>query len=150
MAQNKKPTKKYTPRAVRPPITKGLFDQLGQDLHFALMAFEHGGITVGTWKRIAKVLTTVSFATDNDQRIDRADKVAIDSAVLTVRCLSDREVRTGQWATSDMDLISLRRGVTSAERVIPVLDYRKLVRGYKQLAVMIDAVNAKHVETIKQ
>lgn len=140
MAQNKRPAKKYTPKPVRPPITKGLFDQLGQDLHFALMAFEHGGVTVGTWKRIAKVLTTISFATDNDARIDRADKVAIDSAVLTVRCLSDREVRTGQWAANDMDLIALRRGVVAAERVIPVLDYRKLSRGYSQLAAMIDSI----------
>jgi hypothetical protein len=144
MPKSKSPSKKYTPRPVRPPITKGLFDQLGQDLHFALMAFEHGGITVGTWKRIAKVLTTVSFATDNDARIDRADKVAIDSAVLTVRCMSDREVRTGQWVTNDMDLIALRRGVTAAERVIPVLDYRKLVRGYTQLAAMIDAVKTSN------
>lgn len=140
MAQNKRPAKKYTPKPVRPPITKGLFDELGADLHFALMAFEHGGITPGTWKRIAKVLMTVSIATDGDQRLDQAQKIAVDSAVLTVKALSDREVRTGQWHAQDLDLIALRRGVTAAEQLIPRLDYRKLAAAYSTLSRLVKTI----------
>lgn len=140
MAQNKKPMKKYTPKPVRPPVTRGLFDDLGRDMHFALMAFDHAGITAEGWKRISKVLMTVSFATDGEQRLDRADKVAVDSAVLTIRTLSDHEVRTGVWAARDIDLIALKRGVNAAERMIPLLDYRKLAKGYSTLRAMLKLV----------
>lgn len=140
MAKNKKPTKRYTPKPVRPPITRGVFDDLGREMHFALMAFEHGGVTVEGWKRIAKVLMTVSLATDGEQRLDKADKVAVDSAVLTVKALSDKEVRTGQWNATDLDLIALQRGVTAAERMIPLLDYRKLATGYSKLRQLVAMV----------
>lgn len=140
MAQNKKPNRKYTPKPIRPPITKGLFDDLGRDMHFALMAFEHGGVTVEGWKRIAKVLMTVSIATDGEQRFDRADKIAIDSSVLTIQALSDREVRTGKWHASDLDFITLKRGVVAAERMIPLLDYRKLSVAYSTLRQMIQTI----------
>lgn len=130
MAKNKKPTKKYVPKPVRPPVTKGLFDDLGRDMHYSILSFQHGGASMEGWKKITKALMTLSYATDADTRIDKADKVAIDSAVLTLKHISDLQVRTGKWHVSSVDIISLERGATAADNVLPFVDYRKLKHGY--------------------
>lgn len=130
MAKNKKPTKKYVPKPIRPPVTKGLFDEFGKDMHFSLMSFMAGTASVERWKKLAKVVMTVSFATDNEPRVSKAHKVAIDSAVLTLKAISDMNVRTGKWRVSDLDYLSLSRGVTAVDAVLPHLDYRKLKHGY--------------------
>ena len=130
MAKNKKPTKRYTRKPVSIPITSGLKDALAEDTYFSLMAMESGAVDVVTWKRMAKVLMTVSFATDEVSTVDKSDKVAIDSAVLTIKSISDREVRTGQWHVTPVDIQSLSRGVTAADKAISALDYRKLKQGY--------------------
>ena len=130
MAKNKKPAKAYVPKPVRPPVTKGLFDELGQDLHFHLMSFMHGGGSMDSWKKIAKVLMTMSFATDDYPRVAKEDKIAIDSAVLVMRTVSDLNLRTGKWHVSSLDIIALQRGASAVDRVLPYIDYRRLSQGY--------------------
>ena len=130
MAKNKTPNKRYTPKPIRPPVTKGLFDEFGMDMHFSLMAFSTGTASLDRWKKLAKVVMTVSFATDDEPRVLKEHKAAIDSAVLTLKAISDMNVRTGKWRVSNLDLISLTRGVTAIDKVLPRLDYRRLAQGY--------------------
>lgn len=140
MAKNKRPTKRYTPKPVEIPITSGLRDELAAYTHFSLMSMEYGEVSVEAWKKIAKVVMTVSFATDGVTTVDKADKVAIDSAVLTLKAISDREVRTGKWYASQFDIESLRRGVTAADKVVPALTYSTLKRGYIAFVTLIRTI----------
>lgn len=147
MAKNKKPTKKYVPKPRRVPITapepavdQKLIDDMTQNVHFALMALDHGGVSVDNWKRIAKVLMTVSFATDALQGIEKGHKVAIDSAVLTLKAVSDKEVRTGKWHVAEADVLSLKRGLAAAEDVMPSLSYWQLVSGYTTFRRLVNTI----------
>lgn len=147
MAKNKKPTKKYVPKPKRVPVTapepavdQKLIDDMTQNVHFALMALDHGGVTIENWKCITKVLMTVSFATDGLQAVDKACKVAVDSSVLTLKAISDREVRTGKWHVTEVDVASLKRGLVGAEEVMPNLSYRQLVNGYATFRKLINAI----------
>lgn len=140
MAKNKKPSKKYVPKGVRPPVTKGLYDDLGADLHIPLMSLRHGRPSAGAWKKVAKILMTVSFATDNCPSVDKADKTAIDSAVLTLKSISDTEVRTGVWNVTNLDYLTLARGAHAVDKVLPRLDYRKLAHGYNTFVALTRSI----------
>lgn len=140
MPKNKKPNRAYTPRPVRPPVTRGLFDQMGQDLHFNLMSFMHGGGSVDNWKKIAKVMMTMSFATDDYGRVAVEDKVAIDSAVLTLKAINDLQVRTGKWHVTSLDTLSLQRGANAVDKVLPCIDYRRLSRGYSAFIALVNLI----------
>lgn len=142
MAKNKKPTKKYVPKGIKAPVTKALFDDLGRDMHLYIMSLEVSP-SLAAWKKVAKVMMTVSFATDNWSRIDKADKVAIDSAVLTLKALSDFNVRSGQWHVSEMDRISLIRGAAAVDKVLPLMDYHQLRRGYIAFSSLVNHVKSK-------
>lgn len=130
MAKNTKPRKIYRPRPVNVPITRGMLNTLGQEMHFALMGMECGDNSSTNWKNVGKVLFIVSMASDDDERVGRADKIQVDSAVLILQAISDREVRTGVWAASPFDIQGLKNAVVAAERIIPLLDYRKLTSAY--------------------
>lgn len=143
MAKNKKPTKKYTPKPVKSFVTKGLYDELGADLHFPLLSMFTGTPSAGAWKKIAKVIMTVSFATDGDTRIDKADKAAIDSAVLTLRTISDTQVRTGKWRMTDLEYLSLSRGVTAVDKVLARIDYLRLARGYAAFTKLVSTIKGE-------
>lgn len=142
MAKNKKPTKKYVPKTIKAPITKAVFDDLGRDMHLYIMSLSNEP-SATAWKKVAKVIMTVSFATDGCARTDKADKVAIDSAVLTLKALSDFNVRSGQWHVSEMDRISLIRGAVAVDRVLPLMDYHQLRRGYIAFAKLIQLVKSE-------
>jgi len=133
MPKTSKPRKPYRPKGVNYPITQGLIDDMGKDMHFALLGMKHGDNSPTNWKRIGKVLFIVSIASD-DADTDKADKVAIDSAVLVLKAISDRQVRVGVWGATEREIETLSRGVVAAERTLPRLDYRKLAEIYSALA----------------
>ena len=59
MAKNTKPRKIYRPRPVNVPITRGMLNTLGQEMHFALMGMECGDNSSTNWKNVGKVLFIV-------------------------------------------------------------------------------------------
>lgn len=140
MAKNKKPTRKYTPKRVKVPVTGGLFDEFGRDLHFSMMAIRAGSASASTWKKVAKIMLTVSYATDSRPDLAKESKVAIDSAVLAVKSVSDRQVRTGKWHVPVLELTSIERGVIAVERLLPHLDYTELNKGYLTLVSAMQSI----------
>ena len=140
MAKNSKPRKIYRPKPVNVPVTQGLLDSLAQDMHFALMGMESNDDSPDNWKRLGRVICITSIASDDNDRVGRSDNILVDSAVLTLQAISDREVRTGRWHVTDLDRTALTNGAVAAERVLPLLDYRRL----NAACATVEAL-AKHV-----
>lgn len=126
MAKNSKPRKIYRPKPVNVPVTQGLLDSLAQDMHFALMGMESNDNSPDNWKKLGRVIFIVALTADDNERVGFGDKVLLDSAVLTLKAISDREERTKVWSTTEMDREALTNGAIAAENIIPLLDYRKL------------------------
>ena len=126
MAKNSKPRKIYRPKPVNVPVTQGLLDDLAQDMHFALMGMESNDNSPDNWKKLGRVIFIVALTADDNERVGFGDKVLLDSAVLTLKAISDREERTKVWSTTKMDREALTNGAIAAENIIPLLDYRKL------------------------
>lgn len=126
MAKNSKPRKIYRPKPVNVPVTQGLLDSLAQDMHFALMGMESNDNSPDNWKKLGRVIFIVALTADDNERVGFGDKVLLDSAVLTLKAISDREERTKVWHMAEADRSSLINGAIAAENIIPLLDYRKL------------------------
>jgi len=140
MAKNSKPRKIYRPKPVNVPVTQGLLDSLAQDMHFALMGLGYQDNSPDNWKKLGRVIFVVSIAADDNDRVGHGDRVMLDSAVLTLKSISDRELRTKVWSTTEMDREALTNGAIAAERVIPLLDYRKLSEANKAFRAYADAI----------
>lgn len=131
MAKNTKPRKIHRPKQVNVPVTQGLVDKLGQEMHFALMGMESNDNSPDNWQRLGRCLLIVSIASDGNERVSFADKVLLDSSVLTLQAVADRRGRTLTWHVSDIDRAGLINGALTAERVLPLLDYKKLAAACK-------------------
>ena len=122
--------KKRKPRLIRVPITQGLVDAIGQELHFGILGLQSGDNSSDNWKRVGKVIFIVSIASDDANNIDKKDKTAVDNAVITLEQISNREVATGVWSATEIEINALCRGALAAESILPCLDSRELAYGY--------------------
>lgn len=88
---------------------------------------EHGDITSANWKRVGKILLVISIASDEWDRLNAEDKLLVDTGVLTLQTIADRELDTGSWRASGTELDEIANAITASERMLPRLDYRRLV-----------------------
>lgn len=140
MAKNSKPRKTYRPKPVNVPVTQGLLDDLAQDMHFALMGMESNDNSPDNWKKLGRVIFVVALTADDNERVGFGDKVLLDSAVLTLKAISDREERTKVWTMTEADRSSLINGAIAAENIIPLLDYRKLSEANRAFRAYASAI----------
>ena len=98
------------------------------------MSFEFGGPTARNWRKLGLALYILSVATDNEAHIDRADKIAIDSALLYIDSIADRELRTGQWYAAPEELVALKRGAVAGSNIVGTLEFRLLASAYQTVA----------------
>ncbi len=122
--------KKRKPRLIRVPITQGLVDAIGQELHFGILGLQSGDNSPDNWKKVGKVIFIVSMTSDGMKEINKQDKVHVDNAVITLEQISNREVATGVWSATEIEIDSLCRGALAAESILPCLDSRELAYGY--------------------
>ena len=113
-------------RQLKVPITRGLVDEIGQELHFALMAMRAGDTSSTSWKSLGKVMLAVSIASDGNDRVCYQDKVMVDSSVDILAQIADRELDTKLWEPTENELQNLAEGALAAESALPWLDYRVL------------------------
>ena len=123
--------KKRKPRLIRVPITQGLVDAIGQELHFGILGLQSGDNSPDNWKRVGKVIFIVSLTSDGANNINERDKVQVDNAVITLEQISNREVDTGIWSATEIEIDALCRGALAAESILPHLDSRELADGYQ-------------------
>ena len=122
--------KKRIPYPIRIPVTQGLVDSLGKELHFGILGLQHGDNSPDNWKKVGKVIFIVSMTSDGMKKINERDKVQVDNAVITLEQISNREVDTGVWSATEIEIDSLCRGALAAESILPHLDSRELAYGY--------------------
>jgi len=77
--------KKRKPRLIRVPVTQGLVDAIGQELHFGILGLQSGDNSPDNWKKVGKVIFIVSMTSDGMKKINERDKVHVDNAVITPR-----------------------------------------------------------------
>jgi len=123
--------KKRKPYPIRVPVTQGLVDALGQELHFGILGLQSGDNSADNWKRVGKVIFIVSMTSDGLKKINKQDKVQVDNAVITLEQISNREVDTGVWSATEIEINALCRGALAAESILPHLDSRELADGYQ-------------------
>ncbi len=70
------------------------------------------------------------MTSDGMKKINERDKVHVDNAVITLEQISNREVETGVWSATEIEIDSLCRGALAAEAILPWLDSRELAYGY--------------------
>lgn len=128
--------KKRRQKPINVPITRGLVDELGQEMHFALLGMQLGDGSFVNWERVAKVLLTLSMAADGNDRVAHLDKTMIDAALLVFGQIADRHAIQQEWRATESELPCLCRGVLAAERALPVLDYRDIARACKTMNTM--------------
>ena len=122
--------KKRKPYPIRVPVTQGLVDALGKELHFGILGLQSGDNSPDNWKKVGKVIFIVSMTSDDAEKINEQDKVHLDNAVITLEQISNREVATGVWSATEIEIDSLCRGALAAESILPRLDSRELAYGY--------------------
>ena len=128
--------KKRKPRLIRVPITRGLVDAIGQELHFGILGLQSGDNSSDNWKKVGKVIFIVSMTSDGLKKINKQDKVQVDNAVITLEQISNREVDTGVWSATEIEIDALCRGALAAESILPHLDSRELAHGYGMFMAM--------------
>lgn len=128
---------KYRPKPVDCYVTQGLFDELGRDMHFALMALDAGMASETSWKKVGKVLVIVHLASVGDSRLVGSDDHRfLTSAILTLDAMQRGAERTGEWRLYGLDLASVTNGVVAAERMLPLLKANKLGDAYRKALVI--------------
>ena len=132
--------KKRKPYPIRVPVTQGLVDALGQELHFGILGLQSGDNSADNWKRVGKVIFIVSMTSDGLKKINKQDKVQVDNAVITLEQISNREVDTGIWSATEIEIDSLCHGALAAESILPHLDSRELVHGYGMFMAMASQI----------
>ena len=123
--------KKRIPYPIRIPVTQGLVDSLGKELHFGILGLQHNHNSSDNWKKVGKVIFIVSMTSDGLKKINKQDKVQVDNAVITLEQISNREVDTGVWSATEIEINALCRGALAAESILPHLDSRELADGYQ-------------------
>lgn len=132
--------KKRIPYPIRIPVTQGLVDSLGKELHFGILGLQHGDNSPDNWKKVGKVIFIVSIASDDANNIDKKDKTAVDNAVITLEQISNREVDTGEWSATEIEIAALCRGALAAESIIPHMDSRVLAKGYDAFLALVGQI----------
>ena len=128
---------KRRPKPLKVPVTRGLVDELGQEMHFALLGMQEGGGSATNWKRVAKVLLTLSNASDGNERINRLDKTMIDAAILVLQQIANKHMLVKEWRATESELPCLARGILAAERALPVIDYRAISAAYCAVVALV-------------
>ncbi len=130
--------KKRKPRLIRVPVTQGLVDAIGQELHFGILGLQSGDNSPDNWKKVGKVIFIVSIASDDAKGISQKGKTAVDNAVITLEQISNREVDTGEWSATEIEIAALCRGALAAESILPHMDSRVLAKGYDAFLALVD------------
>jgi hypothetical protein len=128
--------KKRISYPIRIPVTQGLVDSLGKELHFGILGLQHGDNSADNWKKVGKVIFIISIASDDGKGISQKDKTAVDNAVITLEQISNREVDTGVWSATEIEILALCRGALAAESILPHMDSRVLAKGYDVFLVL--------------
>ncbi len=115
------------------PTSVGIVDELGLVMHCALLGMQYGDTSSTNWVSLAKVLLTISIATDGDGRVNHLDKTLIDASVLVLRQIADRQLRSQAWEAEASEYPCLARGILAAERALAVTNYQKLVKAYSSV-----------------
>jgi len=129
--------KKRISYPIRIPVTQGLVDSLGKELHFGILGLQHGDNSPDNWKKVGKVIFIISIASDDAKGIDKRDKTAVDNAVITLEQISNREVDTGEWSATEIEIAALCRGALAAESILPHMDSRVLAKGYDAFLALV-------------
>lgn len=79
----------------------------------------------------------ISIASDDAKGIDKRDKTAVDNAVITLEQISNREVDTGEWSATEIEIAALCRGALAAESILPHMDSRVLAKGYDAFLALV-------------
>ena len=119
------------------PITQGLVDAIGQELHFGILGLQSGDNSPDNWKKVGKVIFIVSMTSDGMKKINERDKVHVDNAVITLEQISNREVDTGVWSATEIEIAALCRGALAAESILPHMDSRVLAKGYDAFLALV-------------
>lgn len=135
--KKKKMKKKRIPYPIRIPVTQGLVDSLGKELHFGILGLQHNHNSSDNWKKVGKVIFIVSIASDDAANIDRKDKTAVDNAVIALEQISNREVDTGEWSATEIEILALCRVALAAESILPHMDSRVLAKGYDAFLALV-------------
>lgn len=123
-----KKQKKRVATPVRVPVTQGFVDEIGRELHFALMGMEMGDGSVSNWTKAGRVLLVLSMASDDNERVWPTDKKAVDAAVTALDQMSRRCLGMDKWEMTNEERNALHRGVLGAESMLPCLDSRAIQR----------------------
>lgn len=115
------------------PTSAGIVDELGLVMHCALLGMQYGDTSSTNWVSLAKVLLTISIATDGDGRVGHLDKTLIDASVLVLKQIADRQLRSQEWEAEASEYPCLARGILAAERALAVTNYQKLVKAYSSV-----------------
>jgi hypothetical protein len=119
------------------PTSARIVDELGMVMHFALLGMQHGDTSSTNWSSLAKVLLTISVATDGNGRVNHLDKTLVDASVLVLKQIADRELRSKEWQAEASEYPCLSRGILAAERALAVTDYQSLIKAYGNVVALM-------------
>lgn len=128
--------KKRIPREVRVPVTRGLVDTVGKDLHFGILGLQHGDNSPDNWKLVGKGIFVVALAADGHDNLDRKLVCDVNNAVIALENISQREEATHIWRASKEEILVLCTGALAAEALLPHIDSRALSAGYRMFLAL--------------
>lgn len=112
-------------------VSAHLINELGAEMHFALLGMQLGTPCSINWVRVAKVLVVISVAADRTtHRVKRSLKDKVNVALEILADMADRRPPGQEWTAEVGELRDLADGILAAESILPRLDYPTLQLAY--------------------
>lgn len=128
-----KRNKPYRPREVKIPITRGLLDSFGQELHFALMTARAGHFNTDNFDRIAAAFNVIWGALFHHPSKDPAVIKVLEGAMRAMNECSARGDRTGVWTLNITELATVTAATHKAEEALQFLNVNDLYNSMQKL-----------------
>lgn len=128
--------RKHCRRTIRPlrtPITKGLLDDFGQDLHFSLMMAAQNHFGHKDFDKIGWCFNSIYGAMLGKPPKDPAILTVIEGAMRAMNDCGKRGFHTDAWKLTTFEQASVIAGAEKAQEYLPYLDCRMLYDSFQQL-----------------
>jgi len=132
---------------LRVPVTQGLKDVYGMDMHLAYQAACLGQFNVVAFSRLAVAIAVIRSALEEKQtKIPHAIET-LDAAIATLAAVRKKGDDTDLWELTESERPSVLDGIIMAEQCIGTLDVALLARTADRLFMDVCTEQADHLES---
>lgn len=136
MPRSSKPRKKYRPKEVNKPVTKGLYDEIGELMHFAMMALKCGSNDVTLFRRVGLNMAAIAQAAEWQFGSSSTEERRLAGGLSAMYEVIDRFERTGKWHLPEKDHAAVASAIRAAETLVARLRFGTLRRSYMEMLAL--------------